>query len=148
MKKMMVASYDGGPMSVCYLRSLLMTYCVDEEPVFCIDSFLIEEEGGTDETLIKKVGCQSREPLEHVEAGTGLEYEKGNRLLKEQADYDCAPLNVRTVLRRRPKPKLKHDQTKDGDCAVTVFRTLSRPTWISQRIRIERLSTPNGKLTA
>ena len=34
-----------------------MTYCVDEEPVLCIDSFLIEEKGRTDETLIKEVGC-------------------------------------------------------------------------------------------
>jgi hypothetical protein len=110
-----------------------MTYCVDEEPVLCIDSILIEEKGGTDETLIKEVGCQSREPLEHVEASTGLEYEEGDRLLKEQADYDCAPLDVRTVPRCRPKSKLKHDQTEDGDCAVTVLRTLSRPTWIGER---------------
>ena len=29
-----------------------MTYCVDEEPVLCIDSFLIEEKGRTNETLI------------------------------------------------------------------------------------------------
>jgi hypothetical protein len=69
-----------------------------------------------------------------VETGTGLEYEEGDRLLKEQADYDCAPLDVRTVRRRRPKSKLKHDQTENGDCAVTVFRTLSRPTWMSERI--------------
>jgi len=59
MKKMIVGSYDSGPMSVRYLRSLLghsMTYCVNEEPVLCIDSFPIEEEGGTDKTLIKEVG--------------------------------------------------------------------------------------------
>ena len=56
---MIVASYDSGPMRVCYLRSLghRMTYCVDEEPVFRVDSFLIEEKGGTDEPLIKEVGC-------------------------------------------------------------------------------------------
>jgi len=48
-----------------------------------------------------------------VEADTGLEYEEGDRLLKEQADYDCAPLDVRTVIGRRPKSKLKHDQTED-----------------------------------
>ncbi len=86
MKKMMVASYDSGSMSLCYLRSLLghiMTCCVDEEPVLSIDSFLIEEKGGTDETLSKEVGCKSHKPLEPVEAGTGLEYEKGNRLLEE-----------------------------------------------------------------
>jgi len=69
-----------------------------------------------------------------VEAGTGLEYEERDRLLKEQADYDRTPLDVRTVLRSCPKSKLKHDQTDDGDCAVTIFRTLSRPTWISERI--------------
>jgi len=34
-----------------------MTYCVDEEPMPCIDSFLIEEKGGANETLIKEVGC-------------------------------------------------------------------------------------------
>ena len=111
-----------------------MTYRVDEEPVFCIDSFLIEEKGGTDETLIKEVGCQSREPFEHVEAGTGLEYKEGYGLLKEQADYDSAPLDVRAMLGSRPKSKLKHEQTDDGDSAVTVFRALSRPTWISERI--------------
>ena len=61
-----------------------------------------------------------------MEAGTGLEYEKGNRLLKEQADYDSAPLDVGTMLGSRPKSKLKHDQTNYGDSAVTVFRTLSR----------------------
>jgi hypothetical protein len=27
-----------------------MTYCVDKEPVLCIDSFLIEEKGRTDES--------------------------------------------------------------------------------------------------
>ena len=71
-----------------------------------------------------------------MEAGTGLEHEKGNRLLKKQSDHDCAPLDVRTMLRRGPKSELKHDQTEDGDCAVTVFRTLSRQSepWISERI--------------
>jgi hypothetical protein len=37
------------------------------------------------------------------------------------------------VLGSRPKSKLKHEQTDDGDSAVTVFRSLSRPTWISER---------------
>ena len=69
-----------------------------------------------------------------METGTGLEYEEGNCLLKEQADHDCAPLYVRTVLRGCPKSKLKHDQTENGDGAVTIFRTLSRPTEISGRI--------------
>jgi hypothetical protein len=101
-----------------------MTYRIDEKPVLCIDSFLIKEKGSTDETLIEKVGRQSRKPLEHVEAGTGLEHEEGNHLLKEQADYDCAPLDVRPTLRRHPKAKLKHNQTEDGDCAVTIFCTL------------------------
>ena len=33
-----------------------MTYCGDEKPVLCSDSFLIEEKSGTDKTLIKEVG--------------------------------------------------------------------------------------------
>jgi hypothetical protein len=111
-----------------------MTYRVDEKPVLCIDSILIEEKGSTDETLIQKVGCKSRNPPEYVEAGTRFENEEGDHLLKEQANYDSAPLYVRPVRRRCPKAKLKHDQTKDGDCAVAVFRTLVRPTRISEWI--------------
>jgi len=51
--------------------------------MFRIDSFLIEEKGGAYETLIEKIGRGRREPHEDVEAGNGLEHEKGNRLLKE-----------------------------------------------------------------
>jgi hypothetical protein len=110
-----------------------MTYQVDKKPMFCIDSFLIEEKGSAYETLIEKIGRESRKPHEHVEAGTGLENEKGNRLLKEQSDHDGMPLDMRPVLGSRPKAELKHDQTKDGDCTVTIFRTLVRPMRISER---------------
>jgi hypothetical protein len=63
-----------------------------------IDSFLIEEKGSAYETLSEKVGRGSRKPHEDVEAGNGLEHEKGNRLLKEQSDHDGAPLDMRPVL--------------------------------------------------
>jgi hypothetical protein len=101
--------------------------------MLCIDSFLIEEKGSAYETLIEKIGRESRKPHEHVEAGTGLEHEKGNRLLNEQADHDSVPLDMGPVLRSRPKAELKHDQTKDGDRTVTIFRTLVRPMRISER---------------
>ena len=100
-----------------------------------IDGVLIKEKGSTDETLIEKVGYKSRDPLEHVEAGIGLEHEEGDGLLKEQADHDCAPLYLRPMLRRCPKAKLKHDQTEDRDRTVTIIRTLVRP----KRIRIRHL---------
>jgi hypothetical protein len=86
-----------------------MTYRVDEKPVLCVDSVLIEEEGSTDEALIEKVGCERRKPLEYMEASTGLEHEEGDHLLKEQADYDGGPLDMRPALRRHPEAKLKHD---------------------------------------
>ena len=134
MKKMIVESYNSRVKSASVISFRLptaarrtRTYRVDEEPMF-IDSFLIEEKRSADETLIEIVGYKSRKPPEHVEAGIGLEHEEGDRLLKEQADYDGAPLDVGPVLRRRPKAKLKHDETEDGDCAVTVRRTLIRPT--------------------
>ena len=110
-----------------------VTYQVDKKPVLCIDSFLIEEKGSAYETLIEKIGRESRKPHEHVEAGTGLEHEKGNRLLNEQADHDGVPLDMGPVLGSCPKAELKHDQTKDGDCTVTIFRTLVRPMRISER---------------
>jgi len=65
--------------------------------MLCIDSFLIEEKGSAYETLIEKIGRESRKPHEHVEAGTRLEHEKGNRLLNEQADHDGVPLDMRPV---------------------------------------------------
>ena len=102
--------------------------------MFRIDSFLIEEKGGAYETAIEKIGRGRRKPQKHVEAGTGLEHEKGDRLLKEQSDHDGVPLDMRPVLGGRPKAELKHDQTKDGDCTVTVFRTLvDRPMRISKQ---------------
>lgn len=57
--------------SVCYLLSVptvahTMTYSVDKKPVLRIDGFLVEEKGSTDETLIEKVGCKSRNPLEYA----------------------------------------------------------------------------------
>ena len=52
---------ESGPISVRYLHSVtraqIVTYFVDKEPMLCIDSFLIEEKGGTDEALIEKIGC-------------------------------------------------------------------------------------------
>jgi hypothetical protein len=93
--------------------------------MLCIDSFLIEEKGSAYETTIEKIRRESRKPQEHAEASTGLEHEKGDRLLKEQSDHDGVPLDMRPVLGGRPKAELKHDQTKDGDCTVTVFRTLN-----------------------
>ncbi len=101
-----------------------VTHQVDEKPVLCIDSFLIEEKGAAYETLIEKIRCESREPHEHADAGTRLEHEEGDRLLNEQADDDDAPLDMRPALRGRPKAELKHDQTEDGDCTVTICRTL------------------------
>jgi hypothetical protein len=71
-----------------------------------------------------------------VEAGTGLEHEKGNRLLKEQSDHDGAPLDMRPVLRSRPETKLKHDKTSDGNRAIAIFRTLVRPTPINGWIHV------------
>ena len=118
-----------------------MTYRVDKKPVLCVDGILVEEKGSTDETLIEKVRCQSRKPPEYVEAGTGLEHEEGDRLLKEQADNDGAPLDVRLALRGRPKAKLKHDQTEDGDCAVAIFRTLD-PANADQRADLNRTILP------
>ena len=135
---MAVASYGSKSISVCYLLSVptvahTMTYRVDKKPVLRIDRILIEEKGSTDESLIEKVGCKSRKPCEYVEAGTGLEHKEGDSLLKEQANYDGAPLDVRPVFRCYPKTELKHDETEDGDCAVAIFRTLVRPTRISER---------------
>ena len=86
MKKMIVASYDSILISVCYLLSFpsrTMTYRVDEKPVLRTDSILVEEKGSTDETLIEKVGCKSRNPPEYVEASTRFENEEGDCLLKE-----------------------------------------------------------------
>jgi hypothetical protein len=84
-----------------------------------------------------------------VEAGTGLEHEKGNRLLKEQSDHDGAPLDMRPVLRSRPETKLKHDKTSDGNRAIAIFRTLVRPTpingWI--HVRYEASTFDNKKLS-
>jgi hypothetical protein len=68
-----------------------------------------------------------------VEARTGLEHEKCNRLLKEQSDHDGAPLDMRPVLGGRPKAELKQNQTKDGDCTVNVFRTLVPMPLVSER---------------
>ena len=137
MKKMIVESYDNRSISVCHLLSSAAarttTYRVDEKPVF-IYGFLVEEKGSTDETLIEKVGYKSREPLEHVEAGIGLEHEEGDRLLKEQADHDGTPLDLRPVLRRRPKAKLKHDETEDRDCAITIICTLVQSTRINKTL--------------
>ena len=62
-----------------------------------------------------------------MEAGTGLEHEKGNCLLQEQSDHDSAPLDMGPVLGGRPKAELKHDKTKNGDRTVNVFRTLVQP---------------------
>ena len=101
--------------------------------MLCIDSFPIEEKSSAYETFIESIGRESGKPHEHVEAGTGLEHKKGNRLLKEQSDHDGAPLDMRPVVGGRPKAELKHDQTKDGDCTVTIFRTLVRPMRISER---------------
>ena len=101
--------------------------------MLCIDGFLVEEKGSAYVTLIEKIGRESRKPHEHVEAGTGLEHEKGDRLLNEQADHDGVPLDTRLVLRSRPKAELKYNQTKDGDCTITIFRTLVRPMRISER---------------
>jgi len=67
-----------------------------------------------------------------VEAGTGLEHKKGNRLLKEQSDHDGAPLDMRPVLRSRQKTKLKHNKTNDGNRAIAIFRALVRPTPINE----------------
>ena len=92
--------------------------------MLCIDSFLIEEKGSAYETTIEKIRRESRNPQEHVEASTGLEHKKGDRLLKEQSDHDGVPLNMRPVLGGCPEAELKNDQTKDGDRTVTVFRTL------------------------
>ena len=102
--------------------------------MLCIDSFLIEEKGSAYETLSQKIGRESHKPHEHVEAGTGLEHEKGNCLLKEQSDHDGAPLDMRPVPGCRPKAELKHNQTKDGNCPVTVIRILiARSMWINER---------------
>ena len=102
--------------------------------MFRIDSFLIEEKSSAYETPVEKIGRGSGKPQKHAEAGTGLEHEKGDRLLKEQSDHDGVPLDMRPVLGGRPKAELKHDKTKDGDCTVTVFRTLvDRPMRISER---------------
>ena len=74
-----------------------MTYKVDEKPVLCINSILIRNKDRTDKTLVENVGRKSRNPPEYVEAGTRLENKEGDRLLKEQADHDSAPLDVRPV---------------------------------------------------
>jgi len=87
-----------------------VTYQVDQKPMLCIDSFLIEEKGGAYETPIEKIGRESRKPHEHVEASTGLEHEKDNRLLKEQSDHDDAPLDMRPVLRSRPENQTETQQ--------------------------------------
>ena len=60
-----------------------MTHRVDEKPMLCIYSILIEEKGSTNETLIEKVGCKGRNPSEYVEASTRLENKEGDCLLKE-----------------------------------------------------------------
>ncbi len=92
-----------------------------------LDCILIKEKGSTDESLAGEIGGESCGPHKHVYTGTGLEHEERNRLLYEQAKHDGAPLDVRPVLGCCPKGKLEHDETKHGDCAVSiVVRTLVR----------------------
>jgi hypothetical protein len=101
-----------------------MTYRVDEQPVLGLDSILIEEKCRADKTLAREIGCEVCDPHKHVEARTGLEHEESNHLLCKETDDDNMPLYMRPVLGCCPEPKLEQDQTKHGDCAVTVVRTL------------------------
>jgi len=112
----------------------ILTHHVDEEPMFRVHGVLIEEKGSTDETLSEKVGCESRKPFENMEACSRFEHEQSNRLLHEQAGYDGGPLDVRPVLRRRPKAKLEHEQTEYGDRSITITRALYPKIRISKWI--------------
>ncbi len=59
-----------------------------------------------------------------MEASAGFEHEEGDRLLDEQTDDDGAPLDGGPVPRRRPETKLEHDETQDGDRAISIVRAL------------------------
>jgi hypothetical protein len=101
-----------------------MTYRVDEQPVLGLDSIPIEEKCGADKTLAREIGCEICDPHKHVEASTSLEHEESSHLLCKETDDDNMPLYMRPVLGCSLEPKLEQDQTKHGDCAVTVVRTL------------------------
>ncbi len=59
-----------------------------------------------------------------MEASAGFEHEEGDRLLDEQTDDDSPPLDGGSVPRCHPETRLEHDETHDGDRAITIFRTL------------------------
>jgi hypothetical protein len=103
-----------------------MTYHVDKEPVFCVDSVLVKEECSANEALGKEVGSERREPFESVETSAGFKHKESNRLLKKQTNDNGPPLDSRPVPRRRPKAELKHDETHDRDSAISIFRALRR----------------------
>jgi hypothetical protein len=65
--------------------------------VLRFDSLLVEEKGSADETLTEKIGRENRKPFKQVETSARLEYEERNCLLHEQANYDSAPFDVRSV---------------------------------------------------
>lgn len=57
-----------------------------------IDSFHIKEEDSRSSRLRQEVCCQSGNPLEDAKPGTRLENEKGDSLLKEEANNDGGPI--------------------------------------------------------
>jgi hypothetical protein len=122
---MMVASYRRAHVRnhLLLYKRVLMTYHIDEKPVF-VNGILIEEEKRAGEALSEEVGCKSRKPMEQVEAGAGLEHEEGYRLLDEQPNDDGLPLDVRSVSRGCPKAKLEDKKTQYGNGAVTVICAL------------------------
>ena len=109
----MVASYrrvHGVRNHLLSYKRVLMTYHIDEEPVF-VNSILIEEENSAGEALSEEVGCKGRKPMEQMEACAGLEHEEGYRLLHEQPNDDRPPLDIRSVLRCCPKTELENKKT-------------------------------------
>ena len=59
-----------------------------------------------------------------MEASAGFEHEEGDCLLDEQTDDDSPPLDGGPVPRRRIETKLEHDETQDGDRAISIVRAL------------------------
>lgn len=64
---------------------------------------LVEEEGGSDERLVQKVGGESRDEFEDRETGAGLQNEQSDGLLEEQSHNNSWPGRAGVSVRVAPK---------------------------------------------